>query len=123
PAVESRSRHFYGFHEACADLTALLSALHFDTVTDRLLRATHGNLYTLNEINRIAELSDHKQIRIAANSSKLSEVSESEVHELSRPFTGAVFDIMVDICLQLLRDRGLVDDALAAASYGEEAGG
>ena len=123
PALESRTRHFYGFHEACADLTALLSALHFDTVTDRLLRATRGNLYTLNETNRIAELSDHKQIRIAANSSKLSEVSEDEVHELSRPFTGAVFDIMVDIYLQLLRDRGLIDDRLATASYGEEAGG
>jgi hypothetical protein len=123
PPIESRSTHFYGFHEACADLTALVSAMHFESVTDRLLRATRGNLYTLNELNRVAELSDHRQIRIASNSSRLSDVSEDDVHDLSRPFTGAVFDIMVEIYLQSLHERGLIDRSLARASYGEAAGG
>lgn len=122
PPLENRSGQFYGFHESCADLTALISALHFDSVSDRLLRATHGNLYTLNEINRIAEISDHKQIRVAGNSRRLSEVTD-EVHDLSRPFTGAVFDVLVDIYLDQLRERGLIDDSIALAAYGAEAGG
>ncbi|MGH6931640.1 MAG: hypothetical protein ACREEE_04320 [Dongiaceae bacterium] len=121
PAPEGRNSQFHGFHEACADLTALISALHFDSVSDRLLRGTHGNLYTLNEINRIAEISDHKQIRIAGNSRTMSEVTD-EVHDLSRPFTGAVFDILVDIYLDQLRERGLIDDPVALAAHGVEAG-
>jgi hypothetical protein len=121
PEPEERTREFYGFHEAAADLTALISSMHFDSVTDRLLRRTHGNLYVLNEINRIAEISDHLQIRIASNSRKMSEVT-NEVHDLSRPFTGAVFDILVDIYLDKLSERGLIDDDLAdrIRSHGAE---
>jgi hypothetical protein len=121
PDPDRQPREYYGFHEACADLTALISALHFDTVVDRLLRRTRGNLYTLNEINRIAEISDHQQIRIAGNSRKMSEVTD-EVHDLSRPFTGAVFDILVDIYLSNLSERGVIEGAIAREAYGIEAG-
>ncbi len=116
PEPERRTSQFYGFHEACADLTALFSMLHFDSVADRLLRSTRGNLYVLNELNRIAELSDTKQIRIASNARKLSEVS-TEVHDLSRPFTGAVFDIMVDVFLDVLLRRGLITPSMANNSF------
>ena len=50
-----------------ADLVALITALHFDSVVDSLLETTRGNLYTFNELNRFAELSPNKQIRIAGN--------------------------------------------------------
>ena len=116
PAPEVRTNEFYGFHESVADLTALISMLHFDTVTDRLLRATKGNLYTLNELNRIAELSDNRQIRLASNSMKMSDVAATtEAHALSRPLTGAVFDILVEIYQTNLFDRGLIDNALRRA--------
>jgi hypothetical protein len=114
PPRERRSAEFYGFHEACADLTAVVSMLHFDSVVDRLLRATHGNLYLLNELNRIAELADNRQIRLASNGRKLSEVT-AEVHDLSRPLTGAIFDILVELFLDGLRERDLIDRATATA--------
>lgn len=115
PEREECSADYYAFHEACADLTALLSLLHFDSVADRLLRSTRGNLYTLNELNRIAELSDTRQIRIASNARRMSEVSD-EVHDRSRPFTGAVFDILVEVFHEHLLRAGLIDEALAAAA-------
>lgn len=113
PSPEQRTLEFYGFHEACADLATLVSMLHFDSVADRLLRATRGNLYTLNELNRIAELSENRQIRLACNSRRMSDVT-AEVHDLSRPLTGAVFDMLVDIYLELLAARNLIDGAVVA---------
>jgi hypothetical protein len=90
---------YLGFHESAADLSALITSLHFDSVVDRLLLQTHGNLYTLNAMSRMAELSDHTQIRIAANDRRLSEFAHGwrNEHTLSEPLTGAFFDILVDI--------------------------
>jgi hypothetical protein len=102
---------FGGFHESSADLVALISAMHFDTLIDRLLHTTKGNLYTLNELNRIGELSDSRQIRIVSNSRKMSEVTD-EVHDLSRPLTGAIFDFIVYVYLEELLRRGLVNVGL-----------
>ena len=105
---------FGAFHESSADLVALLSAMHFDSVLDRLLRSTKGNIYTLNEINRIAELSDTRQIRLASNSRKMAEVTD-EVHDLSRPLTGAIFDALVYVYVEQLRAQGLISVGLREA--------
>jgi hypothetical protein len=113
PEPALRTAYFYGFHEACADITAMIGILHFDSAVDRLLRSTKGNLYTLNELNRIAELADHRQIRLASNSRKLSDVTD-DPHELSLPFTGAVFDILVDLFVDGLLSEGLIDRRLAS---------
>ena len=67
PDPRTTDAEYYGFQESAADLTALIAALHFDSVVDELLTTTHGNLYTLNLVNRIAELSSNEQIRLAAN--------------------------------------------------------
>lgn len=96
------------YHEVVADLTSLLSMLHFDTAVDRLLRRNSGNLLALNELNRVAELADERQIRIAGNGRKMSDVGE-EVHDKSRPFTGAVFDAMVQTYHDIAVAEGLVD--------------
>lgn len=98
---------FGGFHEASSDLVALVSAMHFETVLDRLLRVTRGNISTLNELNRISELSDSQQIRIASNSRKMSEVT-TEVHDISRPLTGAFFDLLVYVFCDELYRRNLI---------------
>jgi hypothetical protein len=55
---------FFGFQEAAADMTALVTALHFDSMIDQLLEDTRGNLYALNELNRFAELSTSTQIPV-----------------------------------------------------------
>ncbi|TIO91994.1 MAG: hypothetical protein E5X90_26140, partial [Mesorhizobium sp.] len=91
PMEGLRDGDFGPFHEANADLISLLSFLHFDSGMDRLLRHSQANLLVLNELNRIAELTGDRQIRLASNSRKMTEVTE-EIHDRSRPFTGAVFD-------------------------------
>ena len=58
---------YFGFHEAAADVVAVISSLHFDSVVSNLLERTAGNLYVLNRLNRIAELSPSRQLRVAAN--------------------------------------------------------
>ena len=101
---------YLGFHELAADLAALLASLHFDSVVDNLLLTTHGNLYTLNALSRMAELSNHQQIRIAANDRRLSEFAGGwrKEHELSEPLTGAFFDILVDVFHENLLAGGLI---------------
>jgi hypothetical protein len=110
PTVETEQGEYFGFHESAADTVALISALHFDSVVDELLRNTSGNLYTLNRLNRIGELTENKQLRLAANASRLSEFATgwTDEHALSEPLTGAVFDILVDIFHEALLERGLI---------------
>jgi hypothetical protein len=108
PLPSRATSEFSAFHEASADLVALVASMHFETVLDRLLHASKGNLYMLNELNRIGEISDAQQIRIASNSRKMTEVS-SEVHDLSRPLTGAFFDILMFFYIDELVRRQLIN--------------
>lgn len=111
PSRGLENSDFGPFHESCADLISLLSFLHFDSGMDRLLRHCQANLLVLNELNRIAELTGDRQIRLASNARKMSEVSD-EIHDRSRPFTGAVFDTLVDLYHAGLVRRGLADERL-----------
>jgi hypothetical protein len=110
PAHELTEGEYYGFHESAADLVALLTVLHFDSVVERLLETTSGNLYALNELNRFAELSEDEEIRIAGNGRRMSEFADgwTKEHDLSEPLTGALFDILVDIFHESLLERRLV---------------
>jgi hypothetical protein len=110
PTLATEQGEYFGFHESAADLIALVAVLHFDTVVENLLATTRGNLYTFNELNRFAELSDNEQIRLASNSYKLSDFAEgwSDEHLLAQPLTGAMFDILVDVFHELLLDRNLI---------------
>ncbi|WP_299967414.1 hypothetical protein [uncultured Roseobacter sp.] len=109
---------YFGFHESAADLVALISSLHFNSLVDLLLENTHGNLYMLNAAMRIAELSENKQIRIAANDVRLSEFAKGWVkeHHLGQPLTGAFFDILVDIFHEMLLDYGAISPEMEALS-------
>ena len=101
---------YFGFHESAADQVALVTLLQFESVIDRLLVQTRGNLYVLNELNRIAELSEHRQLRLADNTLTLADFEHgwSDEHLLSQPLTGAIFDILVDIFHEYLIDRRLI---------------
>ncbi len=110
PAPEAAQGEYFGFHESAADLVALITSLHFDSVIDHVLERTRGNLYTLNKLNRMAELSEHEQIRLAANDYRLSDFVRGwdDEHDLAQPLTGALFDIFVDIFHEQLLDRALI---------------
>lgn len=99
---------YFAYHEAVADFIALVALLHFDTALDVLLRRTRGNLLVNNELDRFGELSDEKQVRLFSHSLRMDDVS-AEVHDLSKPFAGALFDIMLEIYQVLLFERGLSD--------------
>ncbi len=128
PTPATTSAEYRGFQESASDLVALVAVLHFDTVMDHLLQTSNGDLYTLNELNRIGELSETEQIRTASNSLRMSDVadvrtpaeqlSQPELHELGEPLTGAIFDIFVEVYQALLVDAGLIDAELAQLSYG-----
>jgi hypothetical protein len=114
PTPATASAEYLGFQEGAADITALVAAANFDSVIDQLLEQTAGNLRVLNRLNRIGELSDHRQIRLASNNVHLSAFAAgwTDEHALSLPFTGAIFDILLDIFHELLVDRRLISPEL-----------
>jgi hypothetical protein len=118
PSKGAERGEYYGFQEAGADTTALIAALHFESLIAHLLEETRGNLYVFNELDRFAELSPHDQIRLASNDVKLSQFSAGweDEHALSQPLTGAFFDIAVDIFQEMLVERGLIRREVAEAT-------
>ncbi|CCH87951.1 conserved protein of unknown function [Modestobacter italicus] len=104
-----------GFQESCGDLTAIIALLHFRSFVDQLLTETKGNLLTVNGLDRVGELSDSREIRVALNSKRMSDVGQAP-HVRSLPLTGAVFDTMVEIFQKALVARGLITQDLRDAS-------
>lgn len=107
-----------GFHESAGDLTALVAALHFDSVVDHLLGSSSGNLFTPNELERVGELSDGDVIRSAFNDLRVGDVG-LEPHDLSQPLTGAFFDVFVEVFQKDLVARSLITQQLADRSFNE----
>ena len=116
PDRNANTDEYGGFHESAGDLAAVVSSLHFNKVIERLLENTKGNLFTTNELNRLGELSESRQIRELFNYERMSTVSR-EPHDLSLPLTGAIFDVFVEVFQKELVQAGLIDQELADRSY------
>lgn len=126
PPAESAGSTYFAFQESAADCVALVAAMHFDSVVDRLLERTSGNIYLPNELNRIGEISETQEIRLASQSLRLADVpdqrtpvdslSQPERHAMSLPLTGAIFDVFVDVFQLILVREGLITPALDALS-------
>ena len=118
PSAANSSGEYLGFNESAADLIALLSVLHFDSVVDHLLATTQGNLYTSNELNRLGELSETEQIRTLVTDRKISDFAAgwTDEHPISLPLTGALFDIFVEVFLCNLLEQDLISRELAERS-------
>jgi len=106
PTPGRTSVEFLAYHEANADFLSLLGLLHFDSALDRILRRTRGNLLIANELDRFAETGEERQIRVLSHSLRLADVG-MEVHDLSKPFAGALFDTLLEAFQSLLAERGL----------------
>ena len=116
------SAEYLAFHESAADCVAMIAVLHFDSVVNRLLERTRGNIYLPNELNRIGELSETRQIRLASQSVTLADVpdlstpaaqlSYPQRHAMSLPLTGAVFDVLVEVFQEILVREGLISREL-----------
>jgi hypothetical protein len=122
PPAGRVSAQYVAFHESAADCVAMVAVLHFDSVVDRLLRNTRGNIYLPNELNRIGELSETQQIRLASHSLTLGDVpdlsapvealSYPQIHAMGLPLTGAVFDTLVEVFQEILVQEGLISREL-----------
>jgi hypothetical protein len=124
PQPDQISAQFLAFHESFADLVALIGVLHFGSVCTRLLEQTGGNLYVLNLVNRIGEISDTEQIRVADNLAIMDDVAGISLepdgtwrdpsgqgrnqHAIADPLTGAIFDCLVELYQEGLVRRGLI---------------
>jgi len=118
PEPDKETGEFLGFQESSADLVSMIAILHFDSVIDQVLESTSGNLYLANHLNRFAELSPVEQIRMASNSSRLSDFEDGwkDSHRLGQPLTGAVFDIFIDIFHEELVAKGAISNQLEEMS-------
>lgn len=104
-----------GFQESGADLSAIVASLHFNSVVDHLLSQSRGNLFSVNELSRLGELPNGREIRVAFNDEKISTV-DTEPHNLSLPLTGALFDIFVEAFQKALVEKQLITPDLAKRS-------
>ncbi|MEU4624648.1 hypothetical protein AB0G04_32335 [Actinoplanes sp. NPDC023801] len=104
-----------GMHESAGDLVAIVASLHFHSLVDHLLDTTKGNLLTINGLDRVGELSDSREIRVALNSRRMSDVGD-QPHERSLPLTGAIFDTMVEVFQQDLVAKKLISEDLRTRS-------
>lgn len=122
PNENEATTEFLSFHETAGDIIAIISLLHFDSVLNQLLDDSSGNLYTKNTLNRVGEESNVRQIRLASHAKKMSDapsldipvadLSYKQIHEISLPFTGALFDLLVEIFQHNLVDDGLISSEL-----------
>jgi hypothetical protein len=130
PPENQLTAEYLAFHESAADCVAMIACLDFDSVIDRLLERTRGNIYLPNELNRIGEISETEQLRNASQSVMLADIpdlrtsvrrlSQPERHRMSLPLTGAVFDILVEMFQALLVRDGLIAPSLDALSRQED---
>ena len=89
-----------GLHESFGDLTSIFLVLSQLDQVEYIIAQTKADLHQKNILAAVAEqfgtaLGRPSGLRDADNDLKLSEVS-SEVHDISKVFTGAVYDVLAD---------------------------
>ncbi len=115
---EPKLLEFRAHEEASADLVALIASLHFESVVDRVLERTRGKLFSTNAISRIAAPVTRRN---AFNNKTMTNVRWNPdpnryKYGLSLPFTGAVFDILVELYEGRLLASGAISKELAERS-------
>jgi hypothetical protein len=107
---------FEALHEASADWAAMIAALHFETLLEELLEATNGDLDGYNRLNRFAEFSASRQVRLANNDRTMWDFVEGwrSEHELSLPLLAALWDGFVEVYNELLVAHGAIPRAVEA---------
>lgn len=91
-----------GLHESFGDLTAIFTMLSQMDICETIVAESKLDLHARNFISTIAEqfgnaVNGHSRgLRNAINDLKLSDVT-TRVHDISRVFTGAIYDIIVEL--------------------------
>jgi len=116
---DEKSLQHRAHEEGAADLIALVTTLHFESVIAHVLRETAGFLYSDNLLSRFGEWGRGPTAlpRRSFNDATMASVRAQAPltkHALSSPFTGAVYDVLVGIFIQRLVARDAITQALAA---------
>lgn len=103
-----------GLHESFADLVAIFTMLAQMDVCEAIVVESKADLHSKTFFPAMAEqfgeaFGRPMGLRNADNDLKMSEVS-TEVHDISRVFTGAIYDILADF-FELYQDPKLYDQA------------
>jgi hypothetical protein len=115
-----------GLHESFGDLTAIFLMLSQLDQVENIIAQTKADLHRKNVLAEVAEelgsaLGRPTGLRNADNDLKLSEVT-SEVHDISRVFTGGIYDVLAD-AFSAARDPRRLDDAAALYDVGQKLAG
>jgi hypothetical protein len=103
-----------GLHESFGDLTAIFTMLAQMDVCEAIIVESKADLHSKSFFPALAEefgsaLGRPMGLRNADNDLKLSDVS-TEVHDISKVFTGAIYDILADF-FEKYQDPSLFDQA------------
>lgn len=114
-----RSLVYRAHEEAAADVVAIVAALHFKSVVARVLKDTQGHLFSKNVLSRLGDLRGGG--REPFDSAKMSTVkkhTDPDIYKynLSLPFTGGAYDLLVKMYQQRLVTRGAISKELAERS-------
>lgn len=121
PPDDEKSLQYRAHEEAAADLIAMLAPLHFDSLVRDALDHTKGKLFSIHKISRISEWGPTKdqEIRRVFNDATMSSIRQSSPltkHDLSLPFSGAAYDVFVEIYESNLVERAAICSDLAKKS-------
>jgi len=115
---DERTLQHRAHEEGAADLVALVVAMQFDSVIAHVLRATNGYLYADSLLSRIGEWG-HGKVDVERNAFNDATLASARAdpklnkHKLSAPFTGAVYDLLVEIFVDHLATAGAITRPLA----------
>jgi len=111
-----------GLHESFGDLTAIFTMLAKMDVCEAIVVESKADLHTKTFFPTLAEqfgeaFGRPMGLRNADNDLKMSEVS-TQVHDISRVFTGAIYDILADF-FELYQDPAMFDQAESLFKVGK----
>jgi hypothetical protein len=118
PTEDKKTLTYRAHEEAGADLVALIALLHFDEdAVGPVLRRTRGRLYGRNPFSLIGEYRSRRQARMLVNEEDWSSIegpwNDYDTHGVSVVISGAVYDLLVALYHQRLRQRSAVPPARA----------
>lgn len=114
-----------GLHEGMGDVTSILLVLAQLDQVEYIIAQTKADLHQKNILSAVAEqfgtaIGRPNGLRNADNNLKLSEVT-TEVHDLSKVFTGAIYDVLADAFTAARNPRNS-DDAVVLHEVGQKMG-
>jgi hypothetical protein len=109
---------FRAFHEAFSDVVAIIVAMHHRGFVDRILRENEGDIFSVNALTSVAEVSRQKTLRNTMNNLRVGDLEaggEGGYYELAQVISGALFDVLAGFAMRYLAEYNVLPVDLVAA--------